>query len=261
MKIYKEAQAILDKINVAKNILLFLHVNPDGDSIGSNLALARVLEGMGKNAAIYSADEPQENLDFLPGLEKVIREDPNKADFEKYDLLIFLDSAEGLRVTRHDHLPVPEKLPTIVIDHHSTNEGYGQVNLIDSTASSTSEILYSLFESWKTKIDPGTANCLLAAIFSDTGTLRWATNENTLEAASQLIKNGANLEKINFNLYSRTPLNMVKYQAEVVRRMKKKCNHLWNKFTNSFILVCAKCHKEVSALKLYENKTRQNRSG
>ena len=220
MKTYKESNQILEEIKSKKNILLCLHVNPDGDSIGSNLAFAAILETMQKKAAIYSVDEPQENLDFLPGFKNIIQKDPNVANFEELDLIIFLDTSEKLRATRHKHLPLPDNLSTIVIDHHSTNEGFGKLNLVDGDASSTGEILFSLFSEWNIKIDKDTTLCLLSAIASDTGTFRWATTNHTLETASKLIQLGANLNKANFNLYSRTPFEMLKYQAEVVRKMR-----------------------------------------
>ncbi|OGY15364.1 MAG: hypothetical protein A3H88_02100 [Candidatus Blackburnbacteria bacterium RIFCSPLOWO2_02_FULL_44_9] len=219
---YPEAPQILESINKTNTVLLALHINPDSDSVGSNLALALVLKNLGKTVEIYSADVPPQNLDFLPAYSQITLKDPKEIDIGKFKLAIFLDSSDKLRITRHEHLSLPGGITTVVIDHHQTNTRFAQINLVDPKASSTGEILFNLFSFWKTKITPEIATCLLTAMAGDTGTFRWATTESTLDVASRLIKLGAGLKEINFNLYQRTPLEQVRYQAEVVRKMKIK---------------------------------------
>src|SRR3989344_1404218 len=228
---HSESATIKEALEGSTKIFLALHINPDGDSVGSNLAISSYLQSLGKEVEIWASDAPPINLDFLPEFNAIINKDPHDADLEKFDLVVLLDSPEVARITRHEHLGLPTQ-KVVVIDHHETNTKFGSVNLVDDKASSTGEILYRLFQDWGASVNSEIATDLLTAIAADTGTFRWVTSENTLDAASQLIKCGADLEMINFNLYNRTPLREIQYQAEVVRKLKQetlaKFNFVWS---------------------------------
>ncbi|MBI4028837.1 MAG: DHH family phosphoesterase [Candidatus Blackburnbacteria bacterium] len=224
---YSESVTIKEALESSTKVFLALHINPDGDSVGSNLALSSYLKSLGKTVEIWAADAPPLNLDFLSHFGNITNKDPHEADFEKFDLVVLLDSPEVARITRHEHLGLPTQR-VVVIDHHETNTKFGSVNLVDGKASSTGEILYKLFEDWGVAIDSKIATDLLTAIAADTGTFRWITSDSTLAAASQLIKYGADLEEVNFNLYNRTPLKEIQYQAEVVRKLKQETSGKYN---------------------------------
>src|SRR3990167_9479268 len=112
---YPEAPQILESINKTNTVLLALHINPDSDSVGSNLALALVLKNLGKTVEIYSADVPPQNLDFLPAYSQITLKDPKEVDIGKFKLAIFLDSSDKLRITRHEHLSLPGGITTVVM--------------------------------------------------------------------------------------------------------------------------------------------------
>lgn len=221
MKTYPQSVEILEKIETAKNILLALHVNPDTDSVGSNLALAQFLKEKGKRITVLSCDKPPENLSFLPSFSTVVEKDIYEADLSGFDLYISLDSAEKQRVSRHtEELLFPESLAVVVIDHHYSNPKYGNINLVDEQASSTGEILHHLFTQWGCTPNLEVATCLLAAILGDTGTFRWATSSQTLQAAAELVAAGASLKDINFYLYQDAPLKSYKYLSRVFEKME-----------------------------------------
>lgn len=223
MKTYPEAEEILKKIENAQNILLALHVNPDVDSVGSNLALQMVLKKRGKNVTIISCDKPPEGLSFLPQFSSIVHQDPYELDWTKYDLFLSLDSADKQRITRNTkELILPPECFVVVLDHHYANPRFGQINIIDETASSTAEILFNLFKTWNFETTQEIATSLLAAIEGDTGTFRWATTGNTLHAAGHLLDSGANLSNINFQLYQNVPLKSYKYISRVLDKMETK---------------------------------------
>lgn len=212
MKNYPESETIYRELKKSKKIALSLHIGPDADSVGSNLAFAQALESIGISADIFSSDAPPEFLSFLPNFKKIQNKDIAEANLESYDLLVTLDSADKLRITRSNkNLDFPTE-KTIVIDHHASNPGYGSVNLIDSKASSTAEILYALFTKWDVDVTRDMATCLLAGIAGDTGTFRYSsTTWETLKVASTLIETGASLPDIVFNTYQRVPFESFKY--------------------------------------------------
>lgn len=219
VKNYPESKEILEMLEGAKNILLALHISPDADSVGSNLAFSRFLKTKNIEHQIFSVDPPPDFLSFLSGFENLKHKDPRE-EVENFDTIVFLDSAAPERVTRHEHgIPLNGK-SVVVIDHHHTNSGFGDINLIDAKASSTGEILYKLLSEWKYEIPSDVATSLLCAICGDTGNFRFATTPETLSTASELVEKGASLRDIDFNLYKKVPLKMLKYQAAIINKLE-----------------------------------------
>ena len=218
---YKESVKILEEIKKAKSILVNCHRGPDPDSVGSALALYRVLTNLGKTAkVIYPGEELQQNLSFLDGFEKIELVDFSKFDFSKYDLFIALDSSSWYMVSGSKEIPLP-KIPIVVIDHHLTNEKYGKINLVDEKVTSTGELLYKVFEDWETRIDNKTASSLLTGIIGDTCIFRYpGTSWSTLDVAGKLMKAGADKDAIVFSLYSSSDIQLVKFWGEVLQRMQ-----------------------------------------
>ena len=102
MKTFKESKEIKKAIDEAEKIILCLHISPDADSIGSNLALYHYLKTLNKEILILSADTIPSYLSFLPGSDLIKTEDPATLDPNSYDLFLSLDSADLLRITRHE---------------------------------------------------------------------------------------------------------------------------------------------------------------
>ena len=189
------SQSIYQEIKTANNILLISHKKPDGDTLGSNLALVNLLKKKKKNITSFCADPIPENLQFLPNSH--IMTDDHKMFIEKYDLVITLDCS-NLEYAGVDGLitALPLGYRFINIDHHVSNPGYADINLVIHEASSTAEVLYRLFIDWDIEWDEDIANSLSCGLVTDTnGFKNPATNYLALSAASDLINKGANVYK------------------------------------------------------------------
>ena len=136
-------QAIWHAINQGKRFFIAGHLNPDGDSLGCTLAMTSLLERMGKTVYAYAAPAIGADLQFLPGISKIhVDKLPEKIDFDTVILLECSDRKRG-----GDLEEILTAAHTLVnIDHHLVSDAYGDVNHIDSGASSTAEIIFQLFE-------------------------------------------------------------------------------------------------------------------
>ena len=144
----KMIKAVGEKIRQSQNIAVMAHINEDGDALGSVFALCRVLKNMGKNAVCFLDSEPERRLAFLNG-EYVIFGDEEVPHFE---LCVSLDCADkgrlGNRSTIFDNADF-----SICIDHHATNTGYADINIIEPDASSAGEVLYKVLKECEMPLD------------------------------------------------------------------------------------------------------------
>lgn len=188
--IKEKAPLILAEIKNAGSILLHCHPSPDPDSVGSALAMRFVLEGMGKKATVIKGDSeiPQAFMHF-PGAKEIVRKNFFETDLKDFDLFIILDSAAPEQVSRYKPMKFPLPIKTVVVDHHRTNVGYADVNLIVSEYPATSQILFELFREWDVKLDPDIAANLFLGIYTDTGGFQYdGTTSSTLETGAELLK-------------------------------------------------------------------------
>ncbi len=219
---YKESPEILKEIKKAKKILFNLHRGPDGDSIGSALGFAEALKIIGKDVSIVYTKTSQisENLLNLPNAQKVKQVDFSTFDFGQYDLFIITDSAEWLQVTDNKDVKIPSNIKKIVIDHHATNYGFGDINIIDSTKSSCAEIVYLTLKDMKLEINKTSATLFLAGILSDTGMFRFAKGPETLTYTSELMELGGDKDFVVQELISSMDFNSLKMYGEFISRMQ-----------------------------------------
>ena len=198
---YKESPVILQKIKGAKNVVINCHKSPDPDSVGSALSVYLVLKNLGKKVTIVSPDTISSELMFLPYAEEIKTIKCYDFDFSDYDLFIVLDSASIDVVTGDSDTSLP-KIPIINIDHHKSNPGYGDINLIDTEASSVSELLFNLFNDWKVKLNKELVTSLYTGIVGDTGCFMYPdTKAETHKVAAQLMEYGADHVGVIFNLF------------------------------------------------------------
>lgn len=201
-KIKEMASDILEVIKSSNKILLHCHPYPDPDSIGSVLAMASVLKKMGKSVTPILGDSHYpESLLSLPNKEWIETKNYSQIDPNEFDLFIILDSSLPTQISQLSEVKFPEGMKTIVIDHHRTNEGFGDINLIETESSSTSEILYNLFQFWGAEIDKNTALYLFLGMYADTGGFKYPNSSpETLMIASELAKIYPNYHKFIFEL-------------------------------------------------------------
>jgi len=193
-----------DIINKASNILVFAHKRPDGDAIGSIIALSLYLELIGKNATMYIPDDIPAEYDFLVGYNKIT----NNSD-GKYDLFVSLDQSD---ISRTYGLPLYiTKELMINIDHHKSNTYFGSFNIVMPDYSSTCEILTELIGD-KGNID--IYNALYTGILTDTGSFKYAnTNRTTFKNAIYLIDCGVEPAYISQNVFMRMKKKKLKLLA------------------------------------------------
>ena len=222
---YKESKKILKEIKKAKKIFIACHKGPDGDAIGSSASLFEVIKMLGKRADLYCEDAIPENYTFIPNANRFSQIDYETFDFLKYDLALIVDTS-GLYML--SHLPEVVEIPikTIVLDHHKTNDNFGELNLVDLRVSSTCEIIYKLFEDWNLKISKDLATSLLSGIISDTDYFKQSsTSIDTFKTGYELLKVGADKEKIFLNFYKNIDLNSLKVQGLILINMKVDTKH------------------------------------
>lgn len=202
---------LFKQIDNSINILISAHVNPDGDAIGSSFGLAHILRNMGKNVYVIKNDKFPTNLEFM--YDESIYFDNQ---FEDVDLFIAIDSADIMRIGKSIEYFDKAK-DTAVIDHHITNMGYSNNDII-YLSSSACEIVAEIFLERGVTITQKAADYLYLGILTDTFRFQYsASTSNTLRVAANLIDLGARKDFIHDNLYERFDPNYLFLQAEVIK--------------------------------------------
>lgn len=206
----------IDLIKSSNNIYLASHVQPDGDNIGSLLALGRALEKMNKDISIVKVDSIPKNFQFLPNMH--FFQEPNID--EDIDLFIALDSGDMERLGVAKEIALKSK-KIVNIDHHITNNNFGDLNIVSPLASSTGEIVYHIIKEMNIDIDEDIATCIYVAISTDTGSFMYdsTTMETHLIAADLLDKN-IDLNKIIVNIYQSKTLEKTKLFIKSLNTLK-----------------------------------------
>ena len=200
---------IKNALRKAKRAAVFAHIDPDGDAIGSALALAMILEKSGIAATIYSEDGVPRIYHFLPWSDRIVRHLPTGSHF---DLALTVDSSDISRVGSKVNLR--EIAPVVInIDHHPDNTGFGDINLVEKI-SSASELVYELAKYLGIKFDKKIADCLYVALITDTGNFRYeSTTVQTFNMAAGLIKAGVAPHEITTRIYDSKTISSIKINS------------------------------------------------
>jgi len=213
-------EKLKEKISAFSEYKIFTHKNPDGDALGSVLALKRILELKNKSAEIFVFNSIGEHFYFLPGIEEIRIQKEFKGGANSPALFVLVDCASWGR-TGFPFFDFAEK-EIITIDHHPerTDKEPLALEIIDPGASSAAEIIFALARELNWKIDPEISFCLLAGILSDTGAFKHSnTTSKALEAVSALMKNGVNIKKIADNLFKKNEFpGQLKLLGEILAR-------------------------------------------
>jgi bifunctional oligoribonuclease and PAP phosphatase NrnA len=190
-------------ISAHESFLLMSHVRPDGDAIGSVLALGFSLMAMGKKVLMINEDGVPESLEFLKGSEKVTMPPLGSVDVE---VAIALDTAAKPRLGDASLLAAAKAKVWLNIDHHISNPGYGDINLIDARKPATGQIVYELIQALGYPIPDETRDAVYVAVSTDTGSFQYgSTTAETYELGADLIRRGLNVGKINADTYDNHP--------------------------------------------------------
>lgn len=182
---------ILEEINKAETIVILTHENPDGDAMGSSLALYDALKNMGKNPDIIIPEYPRV-FEFLPNANEIKK----KSSIEKYDLAISVDCATIKMLNGFANYFENAKVK-VSIDHHSTNTMFGDLNYVSPEAPACAQILIVVLEYFKVEVTKEIGTCILTGIITDTGGFKYSgVTAETFEFVAWLLNKGINVSKI-----------------------------------------------------------------
>ncbi len=208
-------ELIKEKIENAKSILIVTHENPDGDAIGSSIGLMHGLKKIEKKVDVF-IPVMSKMYEFLPGYECVKTELESNAN---YDLCIALDSSDIDRLGAGKEWF--EKIEnTIVIDHHITNQNFGDANYVNAVASSTCQNITVILATLDIAFNKDMATCIYAGMLTDTGGFRYNVQPETFELIGVLLETGIDIAKIYKNLFDVTTMARTKLLGRAIERLE-----------------------------------------
>ena len=212
--------AIKERLDKSKNIVIASHVRPDGDAIGSLLALGLALRDSGKSVQMVLVDGVSSSFRHLEGSELIVKEPTGE-----HDTFITVDSADFKRVGK-----VFENVgqPDINIDHHITNEKFGKLNLIEAEEVATAAILANHLPEWGYKITKPIAAALLTGIVTDTLGFRTSnTNPSALRLCAMLMETGVDMTELYMQALVKKSFPAAKYWGAGLSRLEQKNGIVW----------------------------------
>lgn len=218
-------QVTLERLLRARRVVVACHENPDADTLGAGLALARMLEHRGASATVACADPVPSLYDYLPAAARVVTEIPGDAS---PDLLVLTDCATPERVgelaARHPGIFATDRVPRVVIDHHVSNDDVGEGDWIDPAAAATCELvtLLAVRLGIPLSLDDGAlATELMSGIVMDTATFAHPNaTPRTLLVSAALVAAGAPLSEISRRLYRTKPTAQLRLFGRVLDRLE-----------------------------------------
>jgi len=202
---------ILDAIRDSRSFCVVGHVRPDGDCVGSQLALTLALRGEGKKVACWNADTVPQKYRFLDPDRLITKPKPGL----QFDCVIATDSASLERLGRAEGC-IARRKRLINIDHHESNTRFGDINWVSAREPSTGELIFKLLKAARWPITRPIADCLFAAVSTDTGSFQYPTTRpGTYHIAGELVRRGANLARICDEVYQSYPLSRARLLKHV----------------------------------------------
>ena len=211
-------EQLYSRIQQCSTIGVTSHFRPDGDAIGSTLALGLALQAMGKKVYMWNEDGVPARYAFLEGTEQILplpEEVP--ADLE---MLICVDTGDWKRLGDVSQRLFAE-FPLIVnIDHHGTNTRYGHVQVIEPETAACAFVLFNILREWGVALTRPMANALYVGISTDTGSFQYgSTTPAVMHAAGELLAAGVNVADVNRRVYQEVPYTALLMQREVLNNM------------------------------------------
>jgi len=198
---------IINQLLSSKHVLLASHTSPDGDAVGSTIAMGLLLIATGKKVTLYNESLLPAVYRFLPCVEMI---ENSITSTNAFDTAIILDCGDLKRIGLAASMV--NDIPTIInIDHHISNNRFGTFQLIDTSASSTAEIIYRLIKKMDVAIDKAMATSIYTGILTDTGSFRFSnTNLNAFAICQEMVEKGVNPSDVARNVYGRYSLGRIK---------------------------------------------------
>jgi phosphoesterase RecJ-like protein len=198
---------LIHRLNNSRNVLITTHASPDGDAIGSLLAMNLAMQGKFKQITIYNESPIPAVYRFLPGVHGVINQLDCAAPF---DTAVVLDCGDLQRVG--EAADIVGQIPEIInIDHHITNTRFGTCQLIDVQACACTEILYHLFDRMRVPFTRELATCIYTGILTDTGSFRFSnTSRTTFQVCEKMVACGVDPFRVAQHVYGTYSLGRIK---------------------------------------------------
>lgn len=213
-----QMEAAVAAITKARDVVLACHINPDGDTLGSMIALALGLEYLGKKTTLLSADGVPAMYAFLPGTERI----QTRTERRDFDLAIALDAGELARVGAASAEAVQAAPVLMDIDHHVTSGQFGHIRLLDAGAAATGEIIFDLLVALGVPLSLPIAECLLCALLTDTGSFRFMNvTPRTMQIAGEMIRLGASPNTIAECVFENKPFAAQKLLGRALESLQR----------------------------------------
>lgn len=213
-----EPKKIVEFLHAEDGFTILPHINPDGDALGSGSALFLTLKALKKNVQfVVKEDVPfmYRTMPLAPCLTK-----PEQARRMPY--VICVDTSDRGRLECPELLEGAQKI--VVLDHHISNQGFGDLLWIEPKAAATAEVIYQVAEKLHVPLTGDLATCLMLALSTDTGHFGFKnTTPRTLRMAAQLLENGASLSDVNYDVYHRKTLNKTKLLGRAIDSLTLLC--------------------------------------
>ncbi|PIP21127.1 MAG: hypothetical protein COX40_01085, partial [Candidatus Omnitrophica bacterium CG23_combo_of_CG06-09_8_20_14_all_40_11] len=204
-----------------KNFLITSHTNLEGDALGSELAFYNLLKKLGKAATVINEDNLPYGYDFLPQKNKLIKFKDNLKEI-KFDCFVVLDCSDLSRTGEVYRLN-SEKKTILNIDHHISNQKFGNINWVEPHVSSCSEMIYKLSKALGLALDRDTAILLYTGILADTGSFRYSNVTSfTHKAVSKLLKFKLDIPHIYRSVYENIPFADMKLLTRILLGIKQE---------------------------------------
>jgi phosphoesterase RecJ-like protein len=214
--------------HAAQQVLLVTHVAPDGDAIGSLLALGWLLRAQGRVVMLACEDPVPEIYAWLPGADQIVH-----ASSDPVDLLIALDCSDQQRMGRLFHAGLA-RTPLLNIDHHITNTQFGTVNWVDPSSVATSQMVLELVDAMGWELTQSVADRLLCGLVTDTRSFRTQNVDTAaMRAAVRLMEAGASLNEITHRTLDQRPLASVRLWGQAIDRLRLDGDILWTELTRA----------------------------
>lgn len=213
---------ILKVIKESKNIAIAFHTSPDGDSLGSATALAQGLRALNKNCCILSKEPVPEVFNYLPLSEEITGE--NFKVEEHIEAVVVLDCGDFKRINA-EVLSENRTYTLINIDHHLSNELYGDYNYVDTNSAAVGEIIYQMLQLLGVKLTRDIGKSLYTSLLTDTGSFRHSnTTSVTHTIAGDVVNTGLDFSEIHRIIFDNKKFNRVKLYGKVIDAMTLELN-------------------------------------
>lgn len=217
---YRNHRLAYKNLKKAKKVFLVIHEKPDGDAVSSVCAMIDLLDDLDIEYFAYSKSEIPNNFCFLPHTEKINNFMPK--DFSSFDSIITLDCGSLSRTTLSKEILARAKSQKVIeFDHHPKVDDYSDIEIRETKAASTTQVIYDFFKKNKIKINKKKATCILTGISTDTGNFIYpSTSEKTVRISSEMMIRGARLPNILDKTWRNKSISGMKLWAIAINNLE-----------------------------------------